>query len=125
LHRNNESHIEKEKGKRPKRIYNKAFKKEITVRTILEKALPNHQEIFSKFEEYKNNNSDGKKFFDREILNPLKETIDTYVSHGYIDKNYKIPEYSKNILDEKIAVIFNYDVGKLIETDKFKNDEKK
>lgn len=125
LHRNNESHIEKIKGKRPKRIYNKAFKKEINIKTILKKALPNYPEILKKFEHYKNNNSRGKHFFDREILNPLQETINIFIKHGYIDKNYKIPEYSKNILDEKITVIFNYDVGKLIETNKFKKDEKK
>ena len=93
--------------------------------TIINNALPNYQEVFKSFEEYKSKNNDGKKYFDREILNPLKETISIYVEHGYINKNYKIPKYNKNILDEKVEVIFNYDVGKLIETDKFKKDEKK
>ena len=39
------------------------------------------------------------------------------------------PQYSGRLalggLHEKVEVIFNYDVGKLIETDKFKKDEKK
>ena len=125
LHRNNEWHYSKEKGKRRKKIYNKGFKKELFIMTIINNALPNYQEVFKSFEEYKSKNNDGKKYFDREILNPLKETISIYVEHGYINKNYKMPEYSKNILNEKLTVIFNYDVGKLIETDKFKKDEKK
>lgn len=124
MHRNNESHIEKEKGKKPKRIYNKAFSKEFFIKTIIKNALPNHKELLEEFETYKTKNSMGKLFFDRNILNPLKETLDIYVSHGYIDKHYKIPTYNKNILDKNIEVIFNYDTAKLIETDKFKKNEK-
>jgi len=125
IHRNNQSHIETEKGKRPKRIYNTTFKKEIYINTIIKKALPNYNELFNKFEEYKINNSDMKKIFDITILIPLKETLEIFKNHGYIDKNYKIPNYSKNILEQKIEMIFNYDTAKLIETTKFKKDEKK
>jgi hypothetical protein len=113
LHRNNESHLEKEKGKKPKRIYNKAFKKEINIKTIIESALPNHKNLFSKFEEYKNNNSRGKYFFGNMILGPLQETINIYVKHGYIDENYKIPSYSKNILNQNIEIIFVYDIKEI------------
>jgi hypothetical protein len=121
LHRNNESHFERKKG----RIFNKAFKKEIYINTIIKKALSNYEELFNRFEEYKTNNSNGKLFFDKQILIPLKETLEIFKNHGYIDKNYKIPIYSKNILEQKIEVIFNYDTAKLIETDRFKKDEKK
>ena len=109
MHRNNESYVEKTKGKKPKRIYPPSHKKEFILRNLIIKALPNHEEILLNFEE----STRKKEFFNMLVLMPLKETLEIYKNHGYIDKNYKIPDYSKNVLDEKVEVIFNYDITKL------------
>lgn len=104
MHKNNSSRKEDKKI-----IKNKTCGWEVSMKTLVEKALPNGKELIEQYEKTEHKT----QFTKRHITKPLLEAFEILKKHKYILKHTKDGFIYKNAFDEgknKISCIFNYDL---------------